>query len=246
MPRGLPYKHVRKAGPLLAGELNAGEIGVDTTNGYLYFSTDGASVVKHRPLTDAEFALLAGAIQSSEKGAANGVATLDGAGKVPSSQLPPLSLTDVSVVGSQAAQLALTAQEGDVAVRTDQQGEAYVHNGGSTGTMADWTSISGPAGSAGVTTFNGRTGTVSPQAGDYTSTQISDASTIGGQNLTESLDFIVDSLAAKAEVVHSHSAADIASGDLAAARFQANLVAALNAASGTVSNPNIVLDGGTL
>ena len=42
----------------------------------------------HNDLTDALVTLINGAIQSTEKGAANGVASLDGSGKVPSAQLP--------------------------------------------------------------------------------------------------------------------------------------------------------------
>ena len=42
----------------------------------------------HNDLTDALKTLINGAIQSTEKGAANGVASLDSGGKVPSSQLP--------------------------------------------------------------------------------------------------------------------------------------------------------------
>lgn len=57
------------------------------------------------------------------------IASLSG-GKIPTSQLPAIALVDVSTVASQAAQLALTAQEGDVAIRTDLN-KSYVHNGGS-------------------------------------------------------------------------------------------------------------------
>lgn len=47
-------------------------------------------------------------------------------------------------VASEAEQLALPARAGDVAVRTDT-GESYVHNGGTSGTMADWTLTSATA-----------------------------------------------------------------------------------------------------
>lgn len=59
------------------------------------------------------------ALGVAEKGANNGVATLDGSGKIPTNQLPPLAIKETFVVGSQAAMLALTAQQGDAAVRTD-------------------------------------------------------------------------------------------------------------------------------
>ena len=62
---------------------------------------------------------LAAKIPASEKGAASGVATLDVSGKIVASQLPAIAISDTFVVASEAAMLALTAQTGDVAVRTD-------------------------------------------------------------------------------------------------------------------------------
>jgi len=78
-------------------------------------------------------------------------------GTLPSSVLPPVALTEVHVVASEAAQLALVAQEGDVAVRTDLS-RTYMHNGGTAGTMADWTELQTPTDT--VLSVNGQTGTV--------------------------------------------------------------------------------------
>lgn len=94
---------------------------------------------------------------SANKGQNNGYASLDSGGKVPTSQLPALALTDVSVVASQAAQLALTAQEGDVAIRSDLN-KSYIHNGGVAGTMADWSEMLTPTDT--VLSVNGATGAV--------------------------------------------------------------------------------------
>ena len=79
----------------------------------------------------------------SQKGSANGYASLDTGGKVPTTQLPALALTEVSVVANQAARLALTAQEGDVAIQTDIS-TTFIHNGGTAGTTADWEIIEAP------------------------------------------------------------------------------------------------------
>jgi len=68
-----------------------------------------------------------------------------------------LALTDVYTVASQAAQLALTAQEGDVAIRSDIS-KTYIHNGGTAGTMADWSELASPTDA--VTSVNGQTGVV--------------------------------------------------------------------------------------
>jgi hypothetical protein len=69
----------------------------------------------------------------------------------------PIALTTVQVAANQTAQLALTAQEGDVAVRSDEK-KSYMHNGGSAGTMADWTELQTPTDS--VLSVNGNTGAI--------------------------------------------------------------------------------------
>jgi len=94
-------------------------------------------------------------ILDSTKGQANGVATLDGTGKVPASQLPSIAISETFVVGSETEQLALDAQSGDVAIRTDTS-TTYIHNGGTAGTMSDWTELVSP--SDGVLTVNGDAG----------------------------------------------------------------------------------------
>lgn len=108
--------------------------------------------------TISDFNTAADAWITAQKGQNGGLATLGADSKVPSSQLPAIALTDVAVVVSQAAQLALTAQEGDVAVRTDLN-KSFVHNGGSAGTMVDWTELATPTDA--VQSVNGQTGSVS-------------------------------------------------------------------------------------
>ncbi len=113
--------------------------------------------------------ILDGKQDTSEKNQANGYAGLDSGTKLPTNLLPGLALTDVNVVGSQVAQLALTAQEGDIAIRTDLD-VSYAHNGGTAGTMADWSELLTPTDA--ILTVFGRTGAVSAQAGDYDATQV--------------------------------------------------------------------------
>lgn len=100
---------------------------------------------------------LSGYQLTSQKSQANGYASLGSDGKVPTSELNPIAITSTFVVNSQAAQLALTAQEGDVAVRTDLS-KTYIHNGGTAGTMADWTEMLTPTDA--VLSVDGQTGTV--------------------------------------------------------------------------------------
>jgi hypothetical protein len=80
---------------------------------------------------------------SASRGSANGVAALDGAGKIPASQIPAMAISDIFVVADEAGQLALEAERGDVAVRTDES-KTYMHNGGTSGTMTDWTFLPTP------------------------------------------------------------------------------------------------------
>jgi hypothetical protein len=127
----------------------------------------------------------------TQKGAASGVATLDGSSKIPTSQLPGLALTDVYTVASQAAQLALAAEEGDIAIRTDQN-KTYAQNGGASGTMADWSELLSPTGS--VSSVNGQTGAVTLTTADVADTAnkryVTDANltTIGNQSGTNTGD----------------------------------------------------------
>lgn len=98
-------------------------------------------------VTEAELALLSGIssnvqtqldakIDSSEKGAANGVATLDANSKIPSAQIPALAITEVFVVADITARDALTigsgdgeVQEGDVVKVTDASADPNVTSG---------------------------------------------------------------------------------------------------------------------
>jgi hypothetical protein len=50
----------------------------------------------------------------------------------------PGSLVSIQTAASEAAQLALTAQEGDVVIRSDED-KVYMHNSSYGGTISDWT-----------------------------------------------------------------------------------------------------------
>ena len=97
------------------------------------------------------------AIPATQKAAANGVATLDASGLVPTNQLPALAITNTFVVNSQAAMLALTAQTGDVAIRTDLS-ESYILTADPASTLANWQELLSPPDA--VTSVDGRVGAV--------------------------------------------------------------------------------------
>jgi hypothetical protein len=102
-------------------------------------------------------------IASTEKGANSGVATLDSTGKIPTTQLPNLAITETFVVNSQAAMLALTAQMGDVAVRTDVS-KSFILAGSDPSVLSNWQELLSPA--SPVQSVNGKTGTVTLSTDD--------------------------------------------------------------------------------
>ena len=83
-------------------------------------------------------------------GVANGVATLDGSGLIPTSQLPPLAISDTFVVNSQAAMLALSAEVGDVAVRTDAN-QTFILQSSPPTTLGNWIQVLTPPAVTSVT-----------------------------------------------------------------------------------------------
>ena len=68
-----------------------------------------------------------------------------------------LALTTVQTAASQSAHLALTTQEGDVVVRSDEN-KSYVRNSGTAGTMADFTLLATPTDA--VLSVDGNTGAI--------------------------------------------------------------------------------------
>lgn len=85
------------------------------------------------------------ALQAAEKGAANGVASLGGDGKLIVGQLPDLAITQfLGSVANQTAMLALTGQRGDWCIRSDD-GKVYVLNADAPATVGSWTALSYPA-----------------------------------------------------------------------------------------------------
>jgi len=75
---------------------------------------------KSKKTTIADIIEIVDAVPNTERGVPGGVATLDGAtGKLPIEQIPDSAFTEVFSVVSEAAMLALPAQTGDLAIRTD-------------------------------------------------------------------------------------------------------------------------------
>ena len=80
-------------------------------------------------------------IDVAQIGVADGIATLGSDGKIPTSQIPSIALVDVFTVASQAEMLALDAQQGDVAIRSDS-GQVYILTQGPATTLENWIELS--------------------------------------------------------------------------------------------------------
>ena len=123
------------ANPTLA----AGEIGIETDTNTFKFG-DGST-----PWNSLSYALsqtVDDYILLSTKGVANGVASLDSSGLIPSAQIPPLAKVTVSAVANQGARLALTAEAGDIAIQSDN-GQSYVLSASPASTDANWKALVG-------------------------------------------------------------------------------------------------------
>lgn len=79
-------------------------------------------------------------------------------GKIPTNQLPAIAITDAFVVNSQSAMLALTAETGDIAIRTDLN-KSFILSTNSPSTLSDWKELLTPTDA--VLSVDGRTGAVS-------------------------------------------------------------------------------------
>jgi len=95
---------------------------------------------------------------NSQKGAVNGIAELDGSGLVPTHHLPALAITTTQVVNSQSAMLGLTAQTGDVAVRTDVN-KSFILTATPASTLGNWQELLTPTDA--VLSVDGSTGAIS-------------------------------------------------------------------------------------
>lgn len=208
---------------VLTHSTGAGDAIWKSTTGNAAFDSHAADTSIHFTqaaisINEAQIADLQSYVLNSEKGVLNGVATLDGSAKIPSAQLPALALTTINTVASEVDQIALVAQEGDVAIRTDLN-KTFAHNGGVASDITDWSELLTPTDQ--VLSVDGLTGAVNlssiyePKNTNIQS-HILDASVHRaildtGTAVTDlwSADKIGTELATKALSIHTHVEADI-------------------------------------
>ena len=135
--------------------------------------------------------------------AGDAVVTLTEDGKIDASQLPGIGLVSVTTVADEEEQLELEAEEGDVAIRSDEGPTAYMRNAGTSGTISDWTQISFIS----VSSVAGKVGEVELDLADITDWNAADYATASHTHAVADItDF---DPADKAEAVHTHAVADI-------------------------------------
>lgn len=105
---------------------------------------------------------------SSLVGSPSGIAPLDVDGLIPSNYLPALAITETFVVDSEAQMVALVAERGDIAIRTDNS-TTYILTTDDPTTAADWVALSVPAGGVTSVTVNGTAGRITSSGSPITS-----------------------------------------------------------------------------
>lgn len=99
-----------------------------------------------------------GTAASKDTGTTSGtIPILDANGKLNTSVLPAIAISDTFVVATQAAMLALTAEVGDIAVRTDLS-KSFILKAAGASTLANWQELLTPTDT--VTSVAGKTGVV--------------------------------------------------------------------------------------
>ncbi|MNW87277.1 hypothetical protein D3C86_165180 [compost metagenome] len=149
---------------LTAPDINAPNITNGTANsmalvnGTINSTPIGASLPSTGNFTTANATASSTLQLISQKGAANGYASLGADGKVPNSQIPALAISETFPVASQAAMLALSgAEQGDVAVRSDIS-KSFILQQSPASTLSNWVELLTPTDA--VQSVNGMTGNV--------------------------------------------------------------------------------------
>lgn len=143
--------------------LQAGEPAFVLDTGKLYVG-DGTNKILINPDLTLSKISDAGTAASKNTGTASGnVPVLDANGKLDTIILPALAITDTFVVASQTAMLALTAEVGDIAVRTDLNKSFILKTAGAS-TLANWQEVLSPT--AAVSSVAGKTGAVTLTSSD--------------------------------------------------------------------------------
>lgn len=145
-------KHILNIDTDILGVLNLPNLNNDTGR---LLTINNSNIVSERTIS--EIAVEGNFELKSNKGIANGYVPLDNSGLIPQAYLPPVTISETFVVASQTTMLALVAQTGDVAVRTDEN-KSYILQGTNPTILSEWQELLSPTDL--VQSVNGLTGTV--------------------------------------------------------------------------------------
>lgn len=161
---------------------------VDTGKLYVYDGTRLIEINPDLPEIGAATPTQAGLLSGADKGkldamgsaslrsvglAAGDLVELDAGGKLPASAMPALALTDVFSVANEAAMLALNAQPGDVAIRSDIK-TSFILSAAPATAKANWLTLQTPE--CAVLSVAGRTGAVTLTKSDVGLSNVSNES----------------------------------------------------------------------
>lgn len=201
------------------------------------------AVISQKGVTDAIATAKQEVVDSLGSAASKDVGTVEGNvpvlganGKLADSVIPAVAITETYVVDSQEAMLNLTAQVGDVAIRTDQN-KSYILQTSPASTLANWKELLTPTDA--VISVNGKKGAVVLSGADISTdfTQAASRTNVTtGETLAVSLGKIakwfadLKGLAFKDQIV--------ATTDISGTIYQDNLPTATASAKGIASFGN--------
>lgn len=157
--------------------LLAGEPAFTTDTGKLYIG-DGTTNVLINPA-------LGSAANVNIGTNAGDIPVLGADGKLADSVVPKIAITDTFVVANQTEMLALTAEVGDVAVRTDTN-TSFILKATPASTIGNWVQLLTPQ-QAGVISVNGKTGAVTIGPSELFMSGYQQAATPGNITATDSV-----------------------------------------------------------
>ena len=138
-------------------------IPASTGKSFVTYDTKGL-VTGGTAITATDSQLVKGDGSGVSIGTASGnIPVLNGSGKLSDSVIPSIAITDTFVVATEAAMLALTAQVGDVAIRTDLN-KSFILQTSPASVLANWQELKTPTDT--VNSVNGQTGAVVLGGGD--------------------------------------------------------------------------------
>ena len=165
-------------------------------------------------------------------GLANGAASLDASGKIPSSQIPSIPVSAVKVVNSESEMLALPGVIGTTAIRTDSN-KNYILSNTNASLVSNWVELLTPA--ASIQSVNGKIGAVLLTKTDLSLSNVNNTSDADKElsiAASEALD-LKEALSNKSLNLHMDSDSDLKYPSVKAVKTYVDATIEVNAAAET-------------